>query len=282
MPATGAFLPVGPHNLGLEVGSDADVTGEGVTRRLRIAPHLHGPRGHLHGGLGAGTLLGAARLADPFGAPPTAVDARFVAPTPLDADLTVRVTALRTAVHEVEVATAEGPCVTGTVTLAGHEVGPRVGDLRSLVRESLPPPVPREQHFALDCWVCGPDNPQGLKMVPGWHEEGRVLVGWAPSPEHTVERATVHPVVVCAVLDCPALWATWPRLRDAGWPVAVTGSLHVRFFGDAPGHEVLRVSALADGGEGRRRVARSALLDEEGTVYAVADATIVAVLERPG
>lgn len=272
------WVPVGPDRLGLALDASPDRTGPWVVRRLRTATGLNGPPGVLHGGLTAGVLLGAARLEDRFGAPPTAVDARLRAPTPMEAAVATRVQPLRAGVHEVQIVRGDDVLVSGTVTLAGHEVAPRVADLQSLAGRAEPESLPVAEHPAPTCFVCGADNPRGLRMLPGVGDGWVVARLWA-QPQDAGDDGSLHPVMVCAVLDCPALWAVWGQIRAGGWRAAVTGGLHVRFFGAAPVGEVLRVVAKADDHtEGSRRFgSRAALLGEDGTVYATSAVAIVAV-----
>ena len=274
------WTAAGPEPLGLWFGADADVRDDGwVTRPLVADGHLHGPEGILQGGLAVGALLAAARLADPFGAPPTAVDARLHAPTPLGTPVTAQVRTTGAARYEAATVAGEQTLVQGSVELAGHEVSPRVGDLQELATVALPDPYP-QQAFPV-CWVCGPDNDHGLGLLPAWHDEGRIVTGWIPEDAHDDGQGFVHPLVVAAVLDCPTVWASMHHITSLGHVGALLGGYHVQWFGRARIGEPLRTVARFDGADGRKIRARSALVDEDGTVYATAAAFQVSVPEIP-
>lgn len=276
---TATSLPVGPASLGLRLSADADVVDGAVVRRLSTPSHLHGPRGVLQGGVAAGVLAEAARLADRFGAPLTSIDARLRRPTPLGSTLAVHVT--QTAAARFEVATRDGDLdlVTGAVEFAGHDPTPRVADLVELGRVPFPQPQPQDRFP--DCWVCGPDHPDGLHLLPRWHAEGRISVPWIAEDSLADDRGGLHPLVVAAVLDCPAVWASLHAVETAGFAGALLAGMHVRYFRSAPVDEPLRVVAAFDDVQGRKFRARAALVDEDGIVYATSSCLNIGVAEIP-
>jgi hypothetical protein len=277
---TSTSLPAGPPVLGLRIGADADVVDGAVRRRLATPPHLHGPTGILQGGLAAGVLAEAARLADRFGAPLTSIDARLRRPTALDAEVTVEVRRTAAARFDVRTLHGEDELVTGTVEFAGHDPAPRVADLVELGRVPLPRQE-RQDRFP-DCWVCGPDHPDGLHLLPAWHAPDLVSIPWIPDEELADDRGRLHPLVVAAVLDCPTVWAARGAWEGAGYAGALLAGYHLRAFADAPFGEPLRVVARLDDVDGRKIRARAALVDEDGIVYAVASCFHLGVAEVPG
>jgi hypothetical protein len=272
-------LPVGPPTLGFTFSADADVADGAVFRTLGVPADLHGPHGILQGGLAVGVLAEAARLADRFGAPLTSIDARLWRPTLLDRSVSVAVT--QTAAARFDVATSDGDAelVTGTVELAGHDPAPQVADLRELGQ--VPLPTPRRQERFPDCWVCGPDHPDGLHLLPAWHTEGQISIPWIPDDRYGDERGVLDPLVVAAVLDCPTVWASLHHLDAEGFAGALLAGYHVRYFRDAPVGEPLRVVARFDDGDGRKIRARAGLVDEDGVVYASSACFHVGVGEVP-
>ncbi len=272
-----AWEPLG--TCGLEIGSEQLASGRVAGRALRAATYLHGPRGYLQGGLCAGALLAAAQRFDDIGAPPTAVDVRLHAPTPLGVRLGVVDDRPGPGEHELELLHGESTVVSGSVQLLGHEVGSRAFDLLSLATVDLPSPVANERFP--DCWVCGPDNDDGLRLLPGWHREGQVVEPWIADERFAVRPGVLDPAVVCAVLDCPTFWANVHHVEAQGAGAALLAGYHVRFFADAPVDEPLRVVAIADEPDGRKLHGRSALVDEEGVVYATASALWIAVERLP-
>lgn len=278
------WVPAGPPALGIEVGADADVTGGWLVRAFRARHGLDGPTGILQGGLASAVPLVAARLGDTFGAPLTRVESRLHAPTPLGRELQL---ALRpgsggVAHHEVELRDGDQVLVTGEVELAGHEPAPQVADLAELAHVPLPPQRPVDDYP--DCWVCGASatHPHAQRCTVGRHGEA-VVIPWLAETELTTdpERLTVDPLVVSGVLDCPGVWAATPALAADGWAGCLLAGYQLRMFGDPIALEPSRLVARVDAIDGRKVRVRSALLDEEGVVQAVASALHIAVRELP-
>lgn len=270
--------PLGP-GIGLEMKVEHLVSGPVSGRAVRAARHLHGPPGYLQGGLCAGLLLGVARRLDPIGAPPTAVDVTLRVPTPLGERLGVVDQRIGAGEHELELVTGDTTLVTGSVQLTGHELASRAYDLQALGQVELP--EPRTQTTFPVCWGCGPRNPEGLQLLPGWHATGQLVTGWIPDAAHDDGRGVVDPVVVAAALDCPTFWVNRHHLEERGQPAALLAGYHLRFFADVPVHEPVRVVAIADDPDGRKLHARSAVVDEDGIVYATAAAVWIAVDALP-
>lgn len=247
---------------------------------LLVDNHLNGPPKVVQGGIAAAMLLLAARAVDPFGAPLTAVDARLKAPTPTGTTVRAFVARAAAATYDVETRSGDTVLVEGTVELAGHDPVPRIADMTYLATVPLPEPQP--QYAAPDCWVCGPDNPHGLHLHPAWTEDGAIVQGFIPSEELAGDDGALDPVVIAALLDCPTVWCAQGHLDSLGMRGAVLGGFHVRYFADVPIGEPVRIIAKTDEAEGRKIRARSAILDEDGTVYAMASAFQYAVPNMPG
>lgn len=284
--ATGptTWMPAGPPALGMEVGADADVTDGWLVRSFRAAPGLDGPRGILQGGLASTVPVVAARLGDRFGAPLTRVDSRLHAPTPLGRDLQL---ALRpgsggVAHHEVQLRDGDQLLVSGEVELAGHDPAPQVADLAELAHVPLPPQEPVDLYP--DCWVCGASatHPHAQRCTVGRHGEA-VVVPWLAEVDLATDPdgLLVDPLVIGAVLDCPGVWTAIPALTADGWAGCLLAGYHLRVFADAVALEPSRLVARLDGIDGRKVRVRSALVDEEGVVQAMASAVHVAVREVP-
>lgn len=272
-------LPAATPAVGLEIATHATVDDGAIVRSFRAADHLHGPRGILQGGLATGIMLAAARLADRFDAPATSVGARLRRPTPLDADCTVRVVPTAAARYDVSTWHGDDLLVEGEVELAGHDPAPQVADLQELA--TLPFPDEVEQRSFPDCWVCGPDNPEGLRLLPRPAGEGRQSIPWIAPEELGDGRGRLDPLVVAAVLDCPTVWASMHHVEAQGHVGALLAGFRVGYFAPAPVLEPLRIVARSDHADGRKIEARSALVDEDGVVYAVASALQISVPEVP-
>lgn len=285
------WLAAGPPALGIAIGVDADLDRGWLVRPLRVGAALDGPAGILQGGLASTVATAAARTADPFGAPLTSVVARLHAPTPLEQELTI---ALRPAEgvarHEVEIRDADTRLVSATVELAGRDPAPSVPDLVELATGKLPPQ--QLQHTYPTCFVCGPDNPHphALRCTFGYVRDDAVALPWLVEEALAAPRdprargefvAHVDPIVVGAALDCPGVWAATPALGAAGFAGCLLAGMEVRWYRDAPIYEPLRLVARHDELDGRKVRVRTALVDEDGTVFAVASALHIAVHEVP-
>ncbi|MEX1177963.1 MAG: hypothetical protein WEB09_05840 [Nitriliruptor sp.] len=287
------WLDAGPPALGAAVGADTSLEGGWLVRAFRAGDGLDGPPGILQGGLAATLPSVVARLSDPFGAPLTSVTARLHAPTPLGRQLQA---ALRpadgVARHEVQLRDGDQLLVSATVELAGRDRPPAVPDLVELALCELPPQ--RHQRTYPRCFVCGPDSPHphALRCTYGYVRDDAVALPWlaeeALGAAPVARRGgrdeapvVIDPVVVGAALDCPGVWAATPALTDAGFAGCLLAGMEVRWYRDAPTYEPLRLVARHDELDGRKVRVRTALIDEDGAVYAVASALHIAVHEVP-
>jgi hypothetical protein len=275
---TSPMVPAGPEALGLVLGADATIRDGWLVRDLFAPSGLDGPPGVLQGGLSVGATLAAARLADRFGAPPTSVDARLHAPTPLGKTLQAAVRpSADTARYQVETRDGDTLLVSAEVELAGHDVAARVFDLLELGTVALPEPEP--QHRFPGCWVCGPEptHPYGQRIHPRHHRPGEVSQPWVADDHLGDAAGAIDPLVISAVLDCPTVWAAIDRVDAMGLAGPLLGGFHLRFFRDAPVMDALRIVARLDDVDGRKIRARSALVDEDGVTYVTAAALQIAV-----
>ncbi|SCG57969.1 hypothetical protein [Micromonospora inositola] len=115
------------------------------------------------------------------------------------------------------------------------------------------------------CHVCGPANPDGLRIFPGRLPDGRTAAPFR-APERVV-RATVW-----AALDCPGGWAVIAPGRPyvLGRIAAVVAGL------PAPGDECV-VTGATIGGEGRKAEVHSSLYGPDGALLGYARATWIAL-----
>lgn len=277
------LLPIGPPELGLELGADATVSSDGwLVRELVAGPGLDGPPGILQGGFAAGVCAAIAAAADRYGAPLTSLDARLYAPTPLGRPLQARVRATDSlARYEVETRDGDQLLVRAEVELAGHEPAARAFDLLELA--TVPVPPARSQDQFPTCWVCGgaPTHPLAQHLDPRYHGDDAVVIPWVADEVLAGERGAIDPLVVSAVLDCPTVWAAMGHIRSIGHTGALLAGYHLTMFRDAPTMEVLRTVARLDSGDGRKIRARGALVDDEGVTYAVSSAFHLTVADIP-
>lgn len=123
-------------------------------------------------------------------------------------------------------------------------------DTRSREQGTVLPPIPGCEQ----CFGCGPDNPQGLRMTftgGNGRAEGEVL-----PPEHLGGFAGyVHGAVIAAIMDevqARTIWASGVQ--------TVTAELNVRYLLPVPLGQRLRASAQLVEAENERKFRTSAEL----------------------
>ena len=133
------------------------------------------------------------------------------------------------------------------------------------------------EHMFRRCFACGPDRSagDGLRIFAG-PVPGRRLVAapWIPDDALSDGGGAVRPEFLWAALDCPSGWAA---IVDADGRPSVLGELAARLVGPVSPGERCVVLGWPLGGEGRRRLAASAILGDDGSVRAVARSTWIAL-----
>lgn len=112
------------------------------------------------------------------------------------------------------------------------------------------------------CFVCGPDNPIGLKLSFAPEGEG-VRAEFTPSELHGGYEGLVHGGILAALID-DALANIW-FLRGEE---AVTAKIEVRFRQEARPGERLVVTAKPTGSRGGLMSARAVVARSDGSVIA--------------
>ena len=129
--------------------------------------------------------------------------------------------------------------------------------------------VPTDDDY---CFVCGQDNPIGLRTIWTLDEDGIARTRFRPARHHQGWRGIVHGGILSSLLD----EAMAQRMRLDGRRT-MTGSFNVRFRKPAPTEETLIVESriVAD----HRRILRleAKVRSERGEIYAEADGTCVRV-----
>ncbi len=115
------------------------------------------------------------------------------------------------------------------------------------------------------CFVCGQDNPIGLRLRFVRDGDG-VRAEYTPSDLHVGYEGLVHGGILAALID-DALANVW-FTRGAE---AVTAKIEVRFRQEARPGERLIVTAVPTGNRGGMMTARAQVLRPDGEV--VADGT---------
>jgi uncharacterized protein (TIGR00369 family) len=112
------------------------------------------------------------------------------------------------------------------------------------------------------CFVCGPDNPIGLKLKFARLGEG-VRAEFTPSELHAGYEGLVHGGILAALVDdaIANIWAT--RGREA-----VTAKIEIRFRREAKPGQLLIVTAEPSGVKAGLHTARAIIARADGVVVA--------------
>jgi hypothetical protein len=125
------------------------------------------------------------------------------------------------------------------------------------------------------CFVCGTDRQpgDGLRIFPG-PVAGRPLwaAPWTPDPSVTDASGRVRPEVVWAALDCPSGIAAAEDADLAQDTAILLGQMTASLAVLPVAGDQYRVIAWPGGRDGRKLIARSALLGPGGRVLAAARA----------
>jgi hypothetical protein len=214
----------------------------GVTT-LTIPARFNGPPGSANGGVTCGLLAQATGLDE----------VTLRQPPPLDVELRVEDGSLYD--DDTLIASAASGSVTVTppkpVTLADA----------ALATASY---GGWHDHPFPTCFVCGPQNFDGLRLFAGPVREGVVAAPWIPADQ--------DPVMVWAALDCPSAWS-----HDLPGRPLVLGRMTCRIEALPKAGDDHVVLGWQVGEEGRKVFTGSALYTAAGKVLAVAQQTWIVV-----
>lgn len=122
------------------------------------------------------------------------------------------------------------------------------------------------------CFVCGLENPIGLKMAFYEDEEGRVVAEFTTRDEHQGYPGVVHGGIVTALLD-----ETLGRVCIAVGRWMVTGRLNIRWRRPIPVGETLTVVGEVVSWKKRLLEARGEIRLADGKVGAEATGTFLEI-----
>lgn len=114
------------------------------------------------------------------------------------------------------------------------------------------------------CFVCGSDNPSGLRAAFTFDDQHRTLVGrFMPRPEHQGYDGIIHGGVIASLLD-----EAMVKLAGTLGTPAVSAELAVRFKAPAaPGDELVVIARITRGSgrliEAEARVERGPIVISE-------------------
>ena len=137
-------------------------------------------------------------------------------------------------------------------------------------------PLPRDLH----CFICGKDNPIGLKLHFKALDELRVSAKFNPHNHFNGFKGMLHGGVISAVLDDAMDWA----LYNSTGKLYVTSQLTVNFKKPAPVDDELEVIAYSvkheDGRVRKLEFARAELVNSDGEILATAEGKFFQVAEH--
>ncbi|HTO52709.1 MAG TPA: hypothetical protein VMR50_04915 [Myxococcota bacterium] len=230
---------------------------------LVVAARYCGPPGIGNGGYVAGLL--AQELAGP-------VEVSLRAPAPLDTPLAVRAEpdGARVLCHgELELARATPAKLELEPPVAPDwaEVEARAGSCRAM-----------RTHPFRDCYVCGPDRADGIRLFPGTiRGSDAVAALWTPDASVCDARGRVRPEFLWAVLDCPSAFPLLESEAARALEPMVLGKLCVALERELRAGETACVVAWGIAQQGRRGSAGAAILDRSGRAIGRARATWVSL-----
>ncbi|GAA1591976.1 hypothetical protein GCM10009789_52560 [Kribbella sancticallisti] len=224
---------------------------------LRIAPRFRGPAQSGNGGYVAGLVGNAVSLAEN-----ESPRVRLLLPPPMEVDLNLLADGQTVRLTGPDAAVAEGSTVS-TDTLADATIDPVGPDqaraaeaqYRGLVHHPFP-----------GCFVCGPENAEGLQLRPGPVGDGRTACTWHPAAD------LAEPVFLWAALDCPGGWSI-----DLEGRPSVLGQMSACVDARPPAGEPCVVMGRVLAEDGRKTHTASTLYDADGRVLARARHTWILV-----
>ncbi|MEH0929921.1 hypothetical protein [Micromonospora sp. CPCC 205558] len=214
---------------------------------MRIESQYNGPAGSGNGGWSAGIFATGADGSEP-------VEVTLRRPPPLETELTLADGEVRDPAGELVAEVRPAGVVDAVV--------PPV-DLATAVAAAARYPGLVEHPFP-NCYVCGPQRADGLRIFPGRLPDGRTAAPFrAP--------AQVSEATVWAALDCPGGWAVLAPGRPylLGRIAAVVAAL------PQPGDECVVTGALVRV-DGRKALVHTSLYGPDGALLGAARATWIA------
>jgi acyl-coenzyme A thioesterase PaaI-like protein len=193
---------------------------------------------------------------------------RLLSPPPLEVDLDLVVEGPSARLSGSAAPVAEGATVSAD-TLADatvEPVGPDQGRAAEAQYKGL------ADHPFPGCFVCGPDNAEGLRLRPGPLGDGRTACTWNPAADLAAGDGLVEPVFLWAALDCPGGWSI-----DLEGRPSVLGQMSASIDARPAAGEPCVVMGRLLSEDGRKTHTASTLYDADGRVLARARHTWILV-----
>lgn len=133
----------------------------------------------------------------------------------------------------------------------------------------------KRQHNSRNCFLCGVDNPIGLKLAFYELDDGRVAARFTPGEEHQGYPGVMHGGIACALLD-ETIGRTLEKLDI--W--AMTVDLNTRFLKPVPLNEPITVIGEMVRLRSRTMEGKGEIRLEDGTVAVVAEARYIRLTQE--
>jgi hypothetical protein len=122
------------------------------------------------------------------------------------------------------------------------------------------------------CFVCGPENDEGLQLRPGPLSDGRTACTWHPAANLAGKDGLVDPVYLWSALDCPGGWAI-----DLDGRPSVLGQMTACIDARPQPGEPCVIMGRILSEEGRKTHTATTLYDADGRILARAHHTWILV-----
>lgn len=123
------------------------------------------------------------------------------------------------------------------------------------------------------CFVCGPDNPEGMRLIFTLDEErGMFVCHFNLNNRYTGPPGHCHGGIIASILD--DAMGKVNKLRQV---VALTKEMTVEYLRPVPLHKPLRVESREVSVHGRQHINSAEILNEKNEVLARSKGTFIAI-----
>ena len=123
------------------------------------------------------------------------------------------------------------------------------------------------------CFVCGPDNPEGMHLVFTLDEERNTFVcQFNLGPRYTGPPGHCHGGIIAAILD-----DAMGKVNKLRHVVALTKEMTVEYLKPVPLHKPLRVESREVSVHGRQHINAAEILNDDNEVLARSRGTFIAI-----
>ena len=123
------------------------------------------------------------------------------------------------------------------------------------------------------CFVCGPDNPDGMRLVFTLDEERQTFIcDFMLDKRYTGPPGHCHGGIIAAILD-----DAMGKVNKLRHVIALTKEMTVEYLKPVPLHKPLRVEGKAVSVHGRQHVNMAEISNQEGEVLARSKGTFIAI-----